>query len=140
MGDVGRQHKTTPLLASACAGIAALAIFASTASAAPAGACSGKPGGPDRGAAAQYCPKEPTRADRDGSAAGLPADLGDPGQGRPQGQAREADSGADVQELPLLDYPSTSGLNALLIILLLAGIGFGALMGWRRFRASDGSS
>ena len=105
--------------------------------------CADKPGAKNQGAAAQYCPKEAPRPSESeatpGSGPGSTgAVVGTPSSNR--GGTQTVDPGTGTQ-IPLLDYPSTGGLNALIAVLLLSSAVLAAL-GGRRFllRRSGGAS
>lgn len=125
------------------AGTILLAVCASMlvpASAVAQAGCAPKPGSPDSGAVLQYCPKEAPRKSQEstGSGGATGADGGATGadggsssaaaSGAGDGERRGADTGS--VEFPLLDYPSTGGINGLLFVLLVAlalgGLGLAA--------------
>ena len=119
--------------------VAAIAGLGAPPSADARASCAPKPGEKQKGAAFQYCPKEVKRTgEQDGVTTGTAGSAG-PGQGQGQGQATNNPNGtADAgPNLPLLGYPSTSGVNALLIILLL-GVGATGALGVHRWRQSAG--
>jgi hypothetical protein len=111
-----------------------LAAFAQSSAAQSKGACAIKPGDPDRGAILQYCPAQVKKAQPEavGTTAGGPGGTTTGGALPPGGSPSESskDGGA---EIPLTDYPSSGGVNALLIVLLVA-IAISVAYGARRWR------
>jgi hypothetical protein len=137
-----RQHRGGApgrLAATLCAFLLLLAVFAQVSAARSQAACGGKPGSPNRGAVLQYCPsqvKKPIRStDRTGNSGGTTtteaAAVGTTsGGGGSSGPVEEKPG----PEIPLTDYPSSGGVNALLFALLVAiavAVAFGARR-WRR--------
>ncbi len=139
---LGRQHRYRRIAAlSVVLAAAALGAGVSAVGAAEPG-CGGKPGGKDEGAALQYCPKEvplpPGDRETDGgTGAGPvtgPASNGGEATGKKEARATEISAGA---EIPLLGYPSTSGVNTALLALLIGGVAMGGFLGYRRLRGSN---
>jgi hypothetical protein len=140
----GRQHRggaARRIGAALCAFLLLLAVFAQVTAARPNDPCGGKPGSPARGAVAQYCPSEVKKTtapstdsggDSGGAAETVGTGAGSDGDG-PGGSAEKAGA-----EIPLTDYPSSGGVNALLIALLVAiaiALAYGARR-WRRRSAA----
>jgi hypothetical protein len=110
------------------------AILASSAAAGPAG-CAGKPGSPDRSALLQYCPKKSGSNSADGTSGAATASQtpSTPATGSGQGK-HTADAKSGKSQLPLTDYPSSGGINLMLLLLILLAAGFGIAYGARRWR------
>jgi hypothetical protein len=139
-----RQHRggaARRIAAAVCAFLLLLAIFAVASAAGSTAGCGGKPGSPNRGAVHQYCPSEVKKAapapstgtsgDSKGTAevvAPAPGSDGDGPGGAPGGAPEKAGP-----QIPLTDYPSSGGVNALLIAVLIA-IAIGVAYGARRWR------
>ncbi len=98
--------------------------------------CAGKPGSPDRAALLQYCPKG---AKSGSGAAPLP---GQPGYTPPAAGGEQAKGKAnhhaatDKPTLPATSYPSSGGVNLLVLILVLLALGGAVTYGARRWRRS----
>jgi LPXTG-motif cell wall-anchored protein len=109
------------------------AVPASVSAAGPAG-CAGKPGSPDRAALLQYCPKESrsTSPEATGSGAvGQPPSTAATGSGT---QKHQASAKTDKPQLPLTNYPSTGGINLMLVLLIAFALALAIAYGARRWR------
>jgi hypothetical protein len=120
----------------AALGIAVLLsmVLSAPSVAAPAG-CAGKPGSPDRAALLQYCPKEPRSAPSGGAggeAGFLPEKPASSSTG--SDEKTQAAAKSDDPELPLTDYPSSDGINLLLLVVILIALGLAVAYGARRWR------
>lgn len=139
-GRLDRQHRHH-IAATGVALAAALSGGGVTAVQAAEPGCGAKPGGKDQGAALQYCPKEVARAPRNGGLAASPGAAAATTDGRAvekdaRRKTAETESGPTA-EIPLLGYPSTGGINALLLALLIGGVAMGAYLGYRRLRGRN---
>jgi hypothetical protein len=127
------------MAAALCGFLLVLAAFSQASPARLTTGCTGKPGSPDRGAVHQYCPSEVKKK----VAPAAPA-APSTGTGNGSGGTAEASGPSDGdsptspktsgQKIPLTDYPSSGGVNALLFALLVAiavAVAFGARR-WRR--------
>lgn len=135
-GGEGRQRRLTSLLCTALATTLLLSVVPA-ADAAGSG-CAGKPGGKNKGAAFQYCPKETARTGESESAPTSGSGVGTQGASTSEKNRGDGTKISVGPEVPLLGYPSTSGLNALLVALLIGAGAMGAYLGFRRLRHSDG--
>jgi hypothetical protein len=123
-----------PLLALA---LAVLTASAGTAIAAkPPAGCGGKPGTPDRAALLQYCPKQARSGSGAPGAAGQAAPPPSTGQPANGGGKPNAAGRGDKPDLPLTNYPSSGGINVLLLILILIALAGAVAYGARRWRRS----
>jgi hypothetical protein len=121
-------------LAAVLGGTLALVGWVPYASAAAPAGCAGKPGSPDRGALLQYCPQQ---ANSSPSAGGTSTGTGTGGAGAsssPSGKHSGADGGSGKSQVPLTSYPSTGGINLMLIGLIVVALGLGVAFGARRWR------
>jgi hypothetical protein len=134
---VSRLRGTRVLLVAGL--IAALSGFGASGAAAAKGPanCGGKPGSPENAALLQYCPKGAK------SGSGAPAAIGQPtntAPGPPAGQAAKGKAShqvaTDKPSLPLTNYPSSGGINALILVLVLVALGGTVAYGARRWRRS----
>jgi len=105
----------------AIAAATAVALFAlgpSPAAAAPGGrGCDRPAGSPEEAAVLQYCPrKTPQERERENRAV-APVTGGSGGDGTATSARRDAPD-ADTSTLPLLDYPASDGISAIVWILL----------------------
>ncbi len=87
--------------------------------------CAGKPGDPDRGAVAQYCPKE-VRESQDAAGEGSAEEdstsaVGGKGGGGDAKTDPTRASGDGSPTLPLLDYPASDGLS-IIVWFMIAGL------------------
>jgi LPXTG-motif cell wall-anchored protein len=108
--------------------------------------CAGKPGGPDQAAIYQYCPNhgkkdKPDRVSEAGSpeSAGSPAQSGSPpssGNGTGNAGKQQVEIASGKTKLPLSDYPSTGGINFLVILLAALALAIAVAYGARRWRRS----
>jgi hypothetical protein len=119
-------------------GVIAALVLLGLALAAPASAqrgCAGKPGDPDRAALLQYCPYEakPSGGSPAGTAAGVTGSGAAAGPS-PETKLASEGSGSDEAELPFSDYPSTAGINVLLLLLAALVLALAAAYGVRRWR------
>lgn len=132
---VGGARRILPVLALF---VAFLAVAGSASAAKGPANCGGKPGSPDNAALLQYCPKGP----KSGSGAAVPGQPASttrpPGSGGQQanGEASHRAASTDKPSLPLTSYPSSGGVNVLLLILALLAVGGGVAYGARRWRRS----
>jgi hypothetical protein len=113
-------------------------VFAQVTAARPNNPCSGKPGSPAQGAVAQYCPSEVKKTapstDSGGDSGGAAETVGTgAGSAGSDGDGPGGSPEKAGPEIPLTDYPSSSGVNALLIALLVA-IAIALAYGARRWR------
>jgi LPXTG-motif cell wall-anchored protein len=144
-----------PHPARGAAGLAAVAalILVLAAPAAAQRGCAGKPGGPDQGAVFQYCPhqgKAPHKsggmgsAGSAGSGAAEGVAAGGATAGATTGKAKanakllsnRAAGGSGEAQLPLSDYPSTGGINLLVLLLAVLALALAVAYGARRWRRS----
>jgi hypothetical protein len=112
-----------------------LFVFSSASLAAQAG-CAGKPGSPDHAALLQYCPQHDRGTGTGSSAGPIAAEI--PPSAPTVAAAHHAKnkhSGSHA-EVPLTSYPSSGGINLLLLVLLLIALGAGITYGTRRWRRS----
>jgi hypothetical protein len=136
---------TNPLLrvaamALALSAMTVLSLFSSASLAAQAG-CAGKPGSPDHAALLQYCPEHEKKAGSGGSGSSA---LGATPPGTPPGAAAAPAAAAHQKthhvgshtDIPLTSYPSSGGINLLLILLIAVALGAAVAYGARRWRRS----
>jgi hypothetical protein len=120
-----------------CAFLLLLAVFAQASSARSRAGCGGEPGSPDRGAVFQYCPSEVKKAapSTGTGTGGGSGDAAEPVALAPRADSDDGPGGSPDAgpKIPLTDYPSSGGVNALLIALLLA-IAIAVAYGARRRR------
>lgn len=101
--------------------------------------CAPKPGGPNPGAVAQYCPKEVKKA---GTEAGVddPAGAASGAGGTPTSAKRSPAPPEDRSQIPFSDYPSDAGVSAMIwILLLLLALIMGRWL-YRRYGRGSGSN
>jgi hypothetical protein len=119
-----------------CAFLLLLAVFTQGTAAHSKDPCGGKPGSPDRGAVFQYCPSEVKKPiPSTGVTGGGPSETTETVATAP-GSDGDGPGGSQEKpgpEIPLTNYPSSSGVNALLIALLVA-IAIALAYGARRWR------
>jgi LPXTG-motif cell wall-anchored protein len=113
-----------------------LSAVPATVSAAGQVGCGGKPGSPDRAALLQYCPKTARSTSPDGTAtpAAPQSSISTPGSG--SAQHKHAAAKGDDPQLPLTNYPSTGGINLMLVLLIVFALALAIAYGARRWRRS----
>jgi hypothetical protein len=127
----------TGAAALALAAITVLLAFPSVSLAAQAG-CGGKPGSKDHAALLQYCPehKHHHQSGAAPTATGVPPAATPPTAAAVHhAKAKTKETGSRT-EIPLTGYPSSTGINLLLILLVLVAIGAAVAYGARRWRRS----
>jgi hypothetical protein len=129
-------------LAIAIGAVALFGLLPSPSLAAQAG-CGGKPGKPDNAALLQYCPEHKGATgggEGGGTGVGGGSSLG-PTSAKSAPSAASAHHAKSKQtgshsEIPLTDYPSSGGINLLLILLIVIALGAAVAYGARRWRRS----
>jgi hypothetical protein len=141
-----RQHRggaARRIAAALCSFLLLLAVFAQASPARSPAGCTGKPGSPDRGALKQYCPSEVKKKAAPAAPAAPSTGTGSGSSGTAEASGpSDGDSSASPKtsgpKIPLTDYPSSGGVNALLFALLVAiavAVAYGARR-WRRGSAA----
>jgi hypothetical protein len=117
--------------------LASAAIPALSFAAKPNANCAGKPGSPDRAALLQYCPKDArSGSGAPGAASGQATPAPATGQQAKGSGGKSSGGGGDKPDLPLTNYPSSGGVNVLLLVLLLVALAGAVAYGARRWRRS----